>query len=138
MSKKSVFPLFCHIIIITIFHCILCPYSLMLSPCLNAGQTIILKAYFVMFWSQFFFPIFLSCSMLNLFWNHSMSRGCLLILQKQLGIVLGISQASFQFYFPIQQLSCGVSAWQTDYRHPMKPFFIEIPNFWAWADKLGD
>ena len=19
----------------------------------------------------------------------------------------------------------------------MKPFFIEIPNFWAWADKLG-
>ena len=25
--------------------------------------------------------------------------GCLLILQKQLGIVLGISQASFQFYF---------------------------------------
>ena len=20
---------------------------------------------------------------------------------------------------------------------PMKPFFIEIQNFWAWADKLG-
>jgi hypothetical protein len=19
----------------------------------------------------------------------------------------------------------------------MKPFFIDIPNFWAWADKLG-
>ena len=33
--------------------------------------------------------------------------GCLLILQKQLGIVLGISQASFQFYFSIQQLSLG-------------------------------
>ena len=42
----------------------------------------------------------------NLFCNHSMSR-CLLILQKQLGIVLGISQASFQFYFSIQQLSLG-------------------------------
>ena len=24
----------------------------------------------------------------------------------------------------------------TDFRRPMKPFFIEIPNFWAWADKL--
>ena len=25
----------------------------------------------------------------------------------------------------------------TDYGRPMKPFFIEIPNFWAWADKFG-
>ena len=25
----------------------------------------------------------------------------------------------------------------TDYERPMKPFFIEIQNFWAWADKLG-
>ena len=24
----------------------------------------------------------------------------------------------------------------TDYGRPMKPFFIEIQNFWAWADKL--
>jgi hypothetical protein len=24
-----------------------------------------------------------------------------------------------------------------DYRCPIKPFFIEIQNFWAWADKLG-
>ena len=24
----------------------------------------------------------------------------------------------------------------TDYGCPMKPFFIEIQNFWAWADKL--
>ena len=22
------------------------------------------------------------------------------------------------------------------YGRPMKPFFIKIPNFWAWADKL--
>ena len=26
----------------------------------------------------------------------------------------------------------------TDYGHPMKPFFVEIPNFWAWADELWD
>ena len=25
----------------------------------------------------------------------------------------------------------------TDYGRPMKPFFIEIQNFWAWADTLG-
>ena len=25
----------------------------------------------------------------------------------------------------------------TDYGRPMKPFFIKIRNFWAWADKLG-
>ena len=24
----------------------------------------------------------------------------------------------------------------TDYGRPMKPFFIEIQNFWAWADKF--
>ena len=24
----------------------------------------------------------------------------------------------------------------TDYGRPLKPFFIEIQNFWAWADKL--
>ena len=25
----------------------------------------------------------------------------------------------------------------TDYGLPMKPFFTEIQNFWAWVDKLG-
>ena len=25
----------------------------------------------------------------------------------------------------------------TDYGRPMKPFFIEIQNFCAWADKLN-
>ena len=25
----------------------------------------------------------------------------------------------------------------TDYGRPMKPFFIEIPNFWAWVDNLS-
>ena len=24
----------------------------------------------------------------------------------------------------------------TDYGRPMKPFFIEFQNFWAWADKF--
>ena len=27
--------------------------------------------------------------------------------------------------------------WCTDYRHPERPLFSKIPNFWAWADKLG-
>ena len=31
--------------------------------------------------------------------------------------------------------TCLVSL--TDYGRPMKPFFIEIQNFWAWADKLA-
>ena len=26
---------------------------------------------------------------------------------------------------------------RTDHRRPMKPFFIEIHNFWAWADQSG-
>ena len=26
----------------------------------------------------------------------------------------------------------------TDYERPMKPFFIEITSFWAWADNLRD
>jgi hypothetical protein len=25
-----------------------------------------------------------------------------------------------------------------DYGRPMKPFFIEIQNFWAWAEKFWD
>ena len=25
----------------------------------------------------------------------------------------------------------------TDYGRPIKPFFIKVPNFWAWADNLG-
>ena len=25
----------------------------------------------------------------------------------------------------------------TDYGRSMKPFFIKIPNFWAWTDNLG-
>jgi hypothetical protein len=24
-----------------------------------------------------------------------------------------------------------------DFERPMKPFFIKIPNFWAWSDNLG-
>ena len=32
-------------------------------------------------------------------------------------------------------VACGIS---TDYGHPMKPFFIEIQSFWAWADKKED
>ena len=31
----------------------------------------------------------------------------------------------------------GFKGENTDYRRPMKPFFIEISNFWDYADKLG-
>ena len=34
------------------------------------------------------------------------------------------------FFWLFSMLVC------TDYGRPMKPFFIEIPNVWAWADKL--
>ena len=27
-------------------------------------------------------------------------------------------------------------SFDSHYGHPMKPFFIEIQNFWAWADKF--
>ena len=63
--------------------------------------------HYVVFWSQFSL-IFHSCFCLQSFLETiQYLDGCLLILQKQLGIVLGISQASFQFYFSIQQLSLG-------------------------------
>ena len=32
--------------------------------------------------------------------------------------------------------SCNRFKKKTDYGRPMKPFFIEIPIFWAWADNL--
>jgi hypothetical protein len=32
-----------------------------------------------------------------------------------------------------------VGGWfRKDYERPIKPFFIEIPNFWAWAGKFWD
>ena len=31
---------------------------------------------------------------------------------------------------------CVLFSCTTDNGRPMKPFFIEIPNFWAWADNL--
>ena len=36
-----------------------------------------------------------------------------------------------------QHLVCFLIRVLADYGRPMKPFFIEIPNFMAWADKLG-
>ena len=36
------------------------------------------------------------------------------------------------FFFPDRTL-----VRDTDYGCPMEPFFIEIPNFWTWADNLG-
>ena len=36
----------------------------------------------------------------------------------------------FQYFFNFDICS------GTDYGCPMKPFFIKIPNFWAWADEF--
>ena len=38
---------------------------------------------------------------------------------------------------PLHWLKIGPTPEAMDYGRPMKPFFIDIQNFWAWADKLG-
>ena len=45
---------------------------------------------------------------------------------------------------PIVNVECKIhfrcylaASHSTDYGHPMKPFFIEIQNFWSWADNLN-
>ena len=35
------------------------------------------------------------------------------------------------------QLDVAIYPQPTNYGRPMKLFFIEIQNFWAWADKLA-
>ena len=40
-------------------------------------------------------------------------------------------------YLLLPKLPTNVLSVNTDYGRPMKPFFIEIPNFWAWTDNLG-
>ena len=35
-----------------------------------------------------------------------------------------------------QRASAELMVQTKDYGRPMKPFFIKIQNFWAWADKL--
>ena len=54
-------------------------------------------------------------------WNVNSASGICKISAKQM-----LDQESIFFLQPT-----------TDYRHPMKPFFIEIQNFWAWADEFG-
>ena len=54
-------------------------------------------------------------------WNVNSASGICKISAKQM-----LDQESIFFLQPT-----------TDYRHPMKPFFIEIQKFWAWTDKLG-
>ena len=39
--------------------------------------------------------------------------------------------------FDFMPITCNILQ-STDYGHPMKPFFIEVQTFWAWADKLGE
>ena len=43
----------------------------------------------------------------------------------------------FWDYLNLTSFGFSFILWSMDYGHPMKPFSIEIHNFWAWADKLG-
>jgi hypothetical protein len=36
-----------------------------------------------------------------------------------------------------EDCNCGDCEDRQNHGLRMKPFFIEIPNFWAWADNLG-
>ena len=40
----------------------------------------------------------------------------------------------------MSEVTQGNIEWKkiTDYGRPMKPIFIEVPNFWAWADTFWD
>ena len=42
---------------------------------------------------------------------------------------------SSQFQYFVQELRACLLL--KNYKHPMQPLFIQIPNFWAWADNLG-
>ena len=43
------------------------------------------------------------------------------------------------FFQKVIRLIVGKDGWMgcTDYGRPIKPFFVKIPNFWAWEDKFG-
>ena len=49
----------------------------------------------------------------------------------QIYMMIYLNENSFRFRYNIKDPVHG------PYRRPMKPLFIEIQNFWSWADKLG-
>ena len=49
-------------------------------------------------------------------------------------ILVVVENSSLQIAFVVLKLAFLLPK---DYGRPMKPFFIEIPNFLAWADNLG-
>ena len=49
--------------------------------------------------------------------------------------LVGSFVSTYHISKSLMQLFCP--SWMTmDYKRPMKPYFIEIQNLWAWADKL--
>ena len=48
----------------------------------------------------------------------------------QIYMMIYLNENSFRFRYNIKDPVHG------PYRRPMKPLFIEIQNFWAWADKF--
>ena len=45
--------------------------------------------------------------------------------------------AMMGLYLHSGSITLEISLYCTEYGCLMKPFFIEIQNFWVWADKLG-
>ena len=64
-----------------------------------------------------------------------------LLKDSSLVVTLTVSLGSVAVFRNYDRFSSAVSINHgeslKDYGRPMKPFFIEIQNFWAWADKLG-
>ena len=54
----------------------------------------------------------------------------------QNAVTTGINRLKNKFKIGRQGQGKFISK-NTDYGHPVKHFFIKIPNFWAWADNLG-
>ena len=54
---------------------------------------------------------------------------------EKIGNIIAVSHSVLgcsRIWFTVAAILCT-----TDCGHPMNPFFIEIPHFWAWADNLG-
>ena len=83
------------------------------------------------------------------FWNQQMLPYCVATLHSIYGTVekycpgflLRREQITLTSFFFLRVLHLlwapNMKILNTNYGRPMKPFFIKIPNFWAWTDNLG-
>ena len=51
-------------------------------------------------------------------------------------VLMELARASLDFMLSTDPRT-GKLVSKKEYGRPMKPFFIEMPNFWAWSDNLG-